>query len=178
MHTIGTASATQTFTVSGANLSGNITITPPLRYELSLNGGLSWTSSAVNLAPSDGTVNPVTISVRLNGIVPGAYDGVITLATAGINNVTVPVTGFTKARITEEYGVYPVPAFRNVYIVHPLMTEQTVMNIYSISGMKLATKYIMPGVYETAIDISGLSQGVYLIEINTAQKTVLTIIKQ
>ena len=72
--TAGTPSAVQTYTVSGANLTGNITITPPANYQVSSNGGTTWftTAAPLVLTPVSGTIGNTTISVRLNATSAGS----------------------------------------------------------------------------------------------------------
>lgn len=91
----GKASAVQTYTVNGANLTGNITITPPAGYEVSSNGA-NWFNAAAPLVltPANGSVN-ATISVRLNAATAGNYNGNIVHATQGAAAVNVAVAGTT-----------------------------------------------------------------------------------
>lgn len=91
----GSASVVQTYMVSGANLTDNITITPPDGYEVSSNGA-NWYNTATPLAltPANGFVN-TTISVRLNAATAGNYNGNIVHATQGAAAVNVAVTGTT-----------------------------------------------------------------------------------
>ncbi len=60
----GTPGSVQTFTVSGINLTGPITITAPTGVQLSANGGSSY-QSVLNLTSTDGTVATTTIDVRI-----------------------------------------------------------------------------------------------------------------
>lgn len=89
--TIGTPSAIQKATVSGTNLTGDVTVTAPSNYEVSLNG-TTWTSSIV-LSPSSGTVTSTEISVRLNASGVGIYTGNISIAGGGATTKTLAVNG-------------------------------------------------------------------------------------
>ncbi len=95
--TAGTASAVQTYQVSGANLTGNVTITPPANYQISNDGGTTWITapSTLVLTPAGGTLAATTISVRLNATSAGAYAGVISHVSTGAATVNVNVTGTT-----------------------------------------------------------------------------------
>lgn len=67
------ASASQSYTVSGANLTDDITITAPTNYEISLNN--SSFSNSVDLSHSGGIVNATTMYVRLKaGLSVGTYN--------------------------------------------------------------------------------------------------------
>ena len=86
-------STSQNFTVEGSNLTSNITVTAPTNYQVSLSSGTGY-QNALTLTPVSGTVNTTTIYVRLNaGLAPNNYNGNITIATAGIANKTVALTG-------------------------------------------------------------------------------------
>jgi pectin methylesterase-like acyl-CoA thioesterase len=88
-------SAVQTYTVAGVNLTANVVITPPAGFELSTNGGTTWSGSAapITLTPTNNTLASTTVSVRLNTATPGAASGNITHVSAGATTVNVAVTG-------------------------------------------------------------------------------------
>jgi hypothetical protein len=173
---IGNPSPSQSYTVSGANLTGSVTITPPLRYELSLNGS-NWQTSPVTLTPTGGILSPATINIRLNGIVTGTYNGNLDHATPGLAAVNLPLAGFVT--INQQYSIYPVPAYRTVYISHPQMTTPAVITIYTITGEKMKVLYTLPNNFETPIDVSNFREGIYLVELNIGtEKKILRLLKQ
>lgn len=95
--TEGSNSVAQSFTVSGQNLTQDITITPPNGYEVSTNN--STYTTTVTLTRSGQTVNTTTIFIRLkNNITPGNYNGNITI-TSGSVNQTLSVIGTVQAVI-------------------------------------------------------------------------------
>jgi trimeric autotransporter adhesin len=87
--TAGTASAAQTFAVTGSNLTADVTVTAPAGFEVSQDG----TSFASNqtLAKSGTTLDSKTISVR---IAAGTAAGSLVSA-----NVTLTSTGATTANV-------------------------------------------------------------------------------
>jgi pectin methylesterase-like acyl-CoA thioesterase len=91
IQTIGSPSAVQKATVSGTNLTGDVTVTAPSNYEVSLNG-TTWTSSVV-ISPSSGTITSTEISVRLNAVSAGTYNGNISVTGGGASTKTLTVTG-------------------------------------------------------------------------------------
>lgn len=99
-NTYGTASAAQSFSVSGVNLSANITAIAPTGYEISTNSGTAYASTATFL-PNAGTVNG-TLFVRLAATAPvgGSYNSQnISLASSGANtvNLTTAASGNSVA---------------------------------------------------------------------------------
>lgn len=87
------ASAPQSFQVKGENLNGNLVITAPTGYEISLTSGGAY-SSSLNITPSCGTVLPTTIFIRLKaGLTVGAYNGNVVLSSTGATSQNLAVTG-------------------------------------------------------------------------------------
>ncbi len=95
---LGSPSSSQTYTLSGSNLTSNITITPPANFEVSLNGSTWFTnSSPLTIAQSGGAVATTTVYVRLNAAAAGSYSGNIVNASSGAAAVAVAVSGTTAA---------------------------------------------------------------------------------
>jgi hypothetical protein len=98
--TFGTASLTPgSFTVSGANMTAGITITPPSGYEVSTSSGSGYSTSIVVGAP--GTIASTTVFIRLAATTAvGTYSGNVTLSSAGADSVTVATTASSVAKAT------------------------------------------------------------------------------
>ena len=88
-------SAVQTYSLSAANLTANLTVTPPAGYEISANNGTAWYTNAspLVLTPTANTVAATTISVRLNAAAAGSYAGNIMHVSTAAATVNVAVTG-------------------------------------------------------------------------------------
>jgi hypothetical protein len=84
----------QSFTVSGQDLTSNISLSAPTDYEISTTSGSGF-SSSLTLTPSGGTVSSTSIYVRLrSGLSAGSYNGeAITISTTGISDQTVTLSG-------------------------------------------------------------------------------------
>ena len=97
---VGMPSASQTYAVSGVNLTNNVTITAPASYEISSNGGTNWntTGSPITLTPDvNGNIAATNISVRLNSTTAGTYTDSIVHTSIGAATVKLPVTGTVQA---------------------------------------------------------------------------------
>jgi len=82
----GTASASQSFIVSGSNLTENISVAPSGPYEISLDN-FSFSSSQIFLTQSGGAVGNTTIYVRINSSAPqGQANGTVALSSGTTNN--------------------------------------------------------------------------------------------
>jgi gliding motility-associated-like protein len=79
---LGTTSATQTLTVSGSDLTANITATAPAGYEISLASGTGFASS-ITLTKSGTTVASTTVYVRLQGSASNNASGNIAFTSTG-----------------------------------------------------------------------------------------------
>lgn len=87
-------STEQTFTVSGTNLTQNISISAPTNYEISKTSDTGY-STPLTFAHSGGTVSAQTVYVRLkSGLSVGSYNGEdITATSSGATNKTVTCSG-------------------------------------------------------------------------------------
>jgi pectin methylesterase-like acyl-CoA thioesterase len=105
--TVGSPSPSQTYTISGSDLTSNVTITPPPAYEVSTNQ-TTWSTNGAPLVltPSGGTLTTTTIYVRLNAASTGNYAGNVVNASTGANTVNVPVSGNTVPQSTSFALVY------------------------------------------------------------------------
>lgn len=87
-------SASQSFTVSGANLGANLVVTAPANYEVCKTSGGTYTSS-VSYTPSDGTVTDQTVYIRLaGGLNVGTYNYA---AASGVSAASTGATTRTAA---------------------------------------------------------------------------------
>ncbi len=85
----GTPSPSTIFTVSGANMTAGILVTPPLGFEVSTD---DITFSSTITVGAAGTITPATVYIRLASSTPvGNYSGNIVLSSSGAVNVNVPV---------------------------------------------------------------------------------------
>lgn len=146
----GGPSAAQTFTVAGAALTGNLTVTPPADYELSVNGGTSWSAAPVVLTPAAGTVATTTISVRLNAAALGAHAGTITGVSSGAVTKTVTVTGTTipKPLIT---------VTQNLVTFEQIVGDPLPVQSYTVAGTNLTGNIVInaPAHFQLSADNGG-----------------------
>jgi hypothetical protein len=88
----GIPSAPTSFSFSGADLSGNVTVTAPEGFEISTSSGSGY-SGTLTLAPNGGTIAATTIYVRLTSSTDsGSYSGNVSLSSTGAatQNVAIP----------------------------------------------------------------------------------------
>ncbi|GAB3855080.1 hypothetical protein GCM10028822_25780 [Hymenobacter terrigena] len=113
----GQPSASQNVLVAAENLTTGVTVTPPAGFEVSANGGTSWSGMAAPLVIAQsgtGAVASTTLSVRLNASAPGTSAGNLTLSSAGAATVTIPVSGLTQtAALPQAINLLWWPMARN-----------------------------------------------------------------
>jgi len=95
-NTSGTPSVEQTFIVSGYNLGGDLTVTPPAGFEIKTTG--DYTSSPITVARSSGSVAPTTVMIRVAST---------TAASSLSGNVTVSSSGTTDKILAANGTVSP-----------------------------------------------------------------------
>jgi len=94
----GTPSASRTYTLTGANLTGDITVTAPSGYEVSLSGAAgSYASTATAPVASVQATSGQLIYVRLSGTTAGTPSGDISNDGGGATTQNVAVTGTVVA---------------------------------------------------------------------------------
>lgn len=88
-------SVEQSFLLTGANLTADVSITAPTNYEVSAISGTGFSSTAI-ISPSSGSLNNVPVYVRLkSGLTTNtAYNGeTISVTTTGVSEQTVSCSG-------------------------------------------------------------------------------------
>ena len=91
-----TASASQTFSVTGADLTNNIVITIPTGFEIATTSGGTYTSSSLTLTQSSGTVTNTSLYLRLSAsAAAGTYSGSISLTSTSATTQTISIPAST-----------------------------------------------------------------------------------
>jgi hypothetical protein len=92
---VGASSTASTFTVTGSNLTGGVTVTrPSTDFEISADG-VDWSNATLTLTQTAGVLDgsPVTIYVRCSPASAGPLSGNVALSSSGATTVNVAVTG-------------------------------------------------------------------------------------
>lgn len=178
---INSPSAIQTYSIEGHNLRGNIVITVPSGYQLSVDGGTSWSSegSTITLNQANGAVPFTIISVRLNASNPGNYSENI-IHTINGTEVTIPVNG--SASVATAVGnistidhliIYPNPSVGNIIVAHPPAGMPATIEVVTANGQMILRQNVAAGSVQTMIITNHFSSGIYLLRYVT-KKHILT----
>lgn len=105
-------SAEGSFTVEGADLTDDITVTPPTNYEISTTSGSGYVSTPIIITQTGGTVASTTIYTRLiSGLAIGNYNEDVLVTSPGATDRTVSLSGSVFASLTNALrisGVFDV----------------------------------------------------------------------
>ena len=127
--TLGTPSVEQTCTISGQYLGGNIAITLPANFEMTLTSGSGYVTS-LNLTPVSGTVAATTIFVRFNGSVASAS-----------GNLACNSTLASTQQISLSGSVAPPPvitvSLTTLALTSPALATPGPARQYNVSGVNL-----------------------------------------
>jgi hypothetical protein len=159
----GTPSAAQTYQVSGANLSGNtsITVTPPVGYQVGLGSSPAiYASSLVIPQTSAGAVAATTVSVRLNTSVISTYGtpAAPTYLTneSGPANRSVALDGAVVSATAPTLQVTPASLSGFTYLIG---TGPSASQSYTLSGTNLLSGNV-------AVSVPSNARGGYDYEIS------------
>ncbi len=93
---LGFVSPAQSITVSGANLTANVTVTAPTGYEVSTSVASGYASSITITA--SGTLNATTVYIRLSSSASvGSVNGTLTITSTDATTQSVSLTGAVTA---------------------------------------------------------------------------------
>ena len=142
-------SYTETFTVSGSYLKGNIGIA------VSGTNSAMFTVSSSTLTPSDGSVATTTITVTYSPTTAASHSATITISSTGVSNKTISLTGigqyqdtfidmlqnttgYTEGSPHTETGTYSTPSLSDKAVATSGTCEQ---QHYHFVGWITAAKY-------------------------------------
>jgi hypothetical protein len=143
---INTTSPEQTYSVSAGNLSpatGNIIITPPTGFEISLTSGSGFVSSSISIPYTAGILNPTDVYVVFKPTNIAMYQGNITHIGGGATQ-NLQITG---------YGISPdtiAPKVDTAYAVNT-NTVSVVFNEAVDTSAEHEQNYVIAGIVTSAV---------------------------
>lgn len=162
--TYGTVSGSASFTVSGAALTHNITITPPAGFEVSTtSGGESGFATSQTLIQSGGNVAITTVYVRLAATsVANSYSGNIVVSSNTLNEtISIPTSTVNPYTLTisglgGENKVYDGTTAANLNGT-PTLSATVNSDLITLTGTAVATFIDANVANNKTINISGFS---------------------
>jgi uncharacterized protein YkwD len=153
-----TPSAQQSYTVSGVRLIGNVTITAPSEFQVSVTSGSGFTGSVV-LTPSSGTLASTTIYVRFNPTGASGASGNLTHAASGALDTPKNLTG----TVSTNPAIFCNPTSLN--LASARLGVASAEQSYSVSGYNLTANITVtaPSQFEVSVTSgSGFATGLVL----------------
>ena len=84
------------FSISGSNLTNDISVSVSSNFEISLTSGSEF-ASTVTVSQTAGTADATTIYVRLSsGLSSDTYDGIVTASSSGASENTLSISGIVS----------------------------------------------------------------------------------
>lgn len=179
--TLGTPSAAQAMAVNGSNLLGDITVSSPTNFEVSLSPSSGFNNSLL-LSPSGGSVSTKIIYVRYNPSSAGTHNGSVIVSSQGANTQTVAVDGTSYvgigsvSSIVKVFELYPNPTREKLQVLYSLNKYSPMqIHIYDMQGKLLFNQNnnnASLGNNVETIDVSNFAKGIYILQLNTNEGTI------
>jgi len=128
----GVASASQSFSVTGSNLTANVSVTAPSGFAVSTSASGPWTSS-VSLTPSSGAVSQTIYVIVPSSTTQGSYSGDITVSSTGATDQLVPVTATVGAATLTAQSISFTLASPVTYGASPITLNGTATSALTVS---------------------------------------------
>lgn len=140
-------STAKSISVTGANLTQNISLTASTNYEISTTEGSGYASN-LTLTQTAGTVAATDVYIRLKaGLASGDYDGTITLTSSGASDVVVNLSGSVAATATLPFSWTGTSTAGKVELDAVAGVDVNLANDYAASNAPYRLKYDAAGKY-------------------------------
>jgi hypothetical protein len=164
----GSASNTQNYTVSGQNLTDNISINAPSGFEISISENSGFASS-LNLNQTGGTVSNTVVYVRLTGSSQGTPTGILGHLSTGAITQEISLSGTVNANNTPTISITPTSLSGFTTIVSNASSSQS----YSVSAVNLSSDLVITAPSELEISLSSSSGFTDILNISPTSGTIL-----
>jgi hypothetical protein len=176
--TFGIPSTVQSIAVSGMYLVGPLYVTAPTHWQVSTNATNGF-GSMLQLQPTvTGAVSTTTIFVRYNPLTSGNHQGYLNVTSSGAVTKSMQLNGYATPTGVEEIAkddMFVYPTISSGMISVSEKGQQAELSIYDFAG-RLVMKQDQAG---ASFSIQTLSNGIYMLYLNTGDKRYVTkIIKE
>ena len=163
------------FTVSGANLTSNVVISPSFNFQISKVSGGVFSSSPLTLTQSSGSLNTTTVYVRLKaGVQSGNYSANLTITASNADTKSVECTGIVTAAPTltsntDTTDGVKVYALSSRIVIEGASTNE-IIKVYTLYGVLVSELKATSDLIEVPVS----KNAVYLVKVgNKTFKLVL-----
>ena len=137
------------FSVSGSNLTNDISVSVSSNFEISLTSGSGF-ASAVTVSQTAGTADATTIYVRLSsGLSSDTYDGIVTASSSGASENTLSISGIVSPANPE----FTVTANLDDFNYSEAQGGPSAEDDFSVSGLFLTNDIVItaPSSFEISL---------------------------
>lgn len=141
----------------------------PSIHQITYYQTLSDSNNGVNsiLTPQayQNTANPQTIYVRVVNTESNGY---------ALTSFQIETDGFLKVenQAFNDLAMYPNPTSEGVTISSSKLINETIVELFDISGKRLLSKKVLPNERTVHLDVSTLEKGVYIVQISSEGNSV------
>lgn len=123
----------------------------------------AFNNSATGLTLAAGQTLMVRLYMALGSNTAGRYV-LLRNVTFKSRQAYVPMFLATRSLVATNLGVYPNPTQNRLNVPHTAASRDARVTVFSTTGARVASFSAQPGTTETAVDLSSLSRGLYLVE--------------
>ena len=137
------------FSVSGSNLTNDISVSVSSNFEISLTSGSGF-ASTVTVSQTAGTADATTIYVRLSsGLSSDTYDGIVTASSSGASENTLSISGIVSPANPE----FTVTANLDDFNYSEAQGGPSAEDDFSVSGLFLTNDIVItaPSSFEISL---------------------------
>ena len=136
------------FSISGSNLTNDISVSVSSNFEISLTSGSEF-ASTVTVSQTAGTADATTIYVRLSsGLSSDTYDGIVTASSSGASENTLSISGIVSPANPE----FTVTANLDDFNYSEAQGGPSAEDNFSVSGLFLTNDIVITA--PTSFEIS------------------------
>ncbi len=135
--------------------------------------------SSLSLAPLDGNVASTTIYIRLNAPTEGSHSGSLVHSSVGVDAVSFSLSGSTAAGVVlgatfddDLFKMWPNPATDRIFIRGKVLQNNQQLSLYTLGGVRVNSYKLLQNNEGVELDLTNLSQGMYVIELTNEGKKV------
>jgi hypothetical protein len=136
----------KTFTVSGSDLTGDISIDPSNNFEISSTTGDNFTQDPIVLSPTDGSVTSTSIYVRMiSGLTAGDINSSILITSNGADQSSINLSGVVYSVPSQDLFIseYAEGSSNNKYVeIYNPLNGVVDLSTYSLKGSNNGSGWI------------------------------------
>jgi hypothetical protein len=166
---IGSNSGVKSYTVSGKNLTGNITLSAPSGFQISTNNSTGFGNS-LTLTQNSGIVGSTTVYARFSPTAAAVYTGNITHTSSGAETKNVSVSGIGITNDPAILTISNVNGKAGSSVTVPVLAK----NLKEMSAFQFTIQYDKNRL--VFVNCSNWAAGITGVVVATPQEGIITLV--